>query len=430
MIGRTFYHPNPEFSDMRIYAKFTSSPVSNPESTSSVLWWGIQNSSQAFVLPILIGFLKWKLIEADIAEVVFWDTLSLMESLKLKPVKAWMRKQKLVKAKITPNATTRASLEVRNSAYKQAGYTLKDVNKVLALTHDPKLPAGGQKTVKTYGAVTGGKFARCVPSPTEARVFEPDPELYLFEPLTQAQGSGRAQDRAQNFGRPATRAASWRENLLKPGLEPKPSQARVFKPEPTPTSLPAGKEIIQWENKALSLATKAMQNGEQDGSLAFEFAQENGIQRGISAMQNGEQDGSLAFEFAQKNGIQRGIPNVPEPNMRFTTVVSFLVAITAAYAGTIETRQGCPGTKVCPTNTVLQCCKGVNCIVGFHVRLSMTTGPHAKPSWCPHDISPGRCELAVIFHIHTCGEVVCKYRRRNCLGILFGVGKALPMLSH
>ncbi|KAJ7465957.1 hypothetical protein FB451DRAFT_1369762 [Mycena latifolia] len=46
--------------------------------------------------------------------------------------------------------------------------------------------------------------------------------------------------------------------------------------------------------------------------------------------------------------------------MRFTTVVSFLVAITAAYAGTIESRQGCPGTKVCLTPTVLKCCKGVN----------------------------------------------------------------------
>ncbi|KAF7356028.1 hypothetical protein MVEN_00932300 [Mycena venus] len=46
--------------------------------------------------------------------------------------------------------------------------------------------------------------------------------------------------------------------------------------------------------------------------------------------------------------------------MRFTTIVSVFVAITAAYAGTIESRQGCPGTKVCPTNTVLQCCKGIN----------------------------------------------------------------------
>ncbi|KAJ7934175.1 hypothetical protein B0H13DRAFT_2650196 [Mycena leptocephala] len=54
--------------------------------------------------------------------------------------------------------------------------------------------------------------------------------------------------------------------------------------------------------------------------------------------------------------------NIPEPNMRFTAVrvVSFLVAITAAYAGTIETRQGCTRTKVCLFDTVLNCCEGVN----------------------------------------------------------------------
>ncbi|KAJ6527133.1 hypothetical protein B0H19DRAFT_1196533 [Mycena capillaripes] len=46
--------------------------------------------------------------------------------------------------------------------------------------------------------------------------------------------------------------------------------------------------------------------------------------------------------------------------MRFTSIVSFLIAVTTAYAGTIETRQGCPGTKVCSTNTVLKCCKGKN----------------------------------------------------------------------
>ncbi|KAJ7342479.1 hypothetical protein DFH08DRAFT_811563 [Mycena albidolilacea] len=46
--------------------------------------------------------------------------------------------------------------------------------------------------------------------------------------------------------------------------------------------------------------------------------------------------------------------------MRFTIVVSFLAAVTAAHAGAIENHQGCPGTKVCPTNTVLKCCKGVN----------------------------------------------------------------------
>jgi hypothetical protein len=47
--------------------------------------------------------------------------------------------------------------------------------------------------------------------------------------------------------------------------------------------------------------------------------------------------------------------------MRFTTVVSLLVAITAAYAGTIEIRQGCPDKRpVCPINTILTCCKTVN----------------------------------------------------------------------
>ncbi|KAK7002359.1 hypothetical protein R3P38DRAFT_3042558, partial [Favolaschia claudopus] len=46
--------------------------------------------------------------------------------------------------------------------------------------------------------------------------------------------------------------------------------------------------------------------------------------------------------------------------MRFTLITSILAACTIAYAGTIQARQGCPGTKVCPTNTVLQCCKGVN----------------------------------------------------------------------
>jgi hypothetical protein len=53
--------------------------------------------------------------------------------------------------------------------------------------------------------------------------------------------------------------------------------------------------------------------------------------------------------------------------MRFTIVVSFLAAVTAAYAGAIENRQGCPGTKVCPTNTVLKCCKGVNVSISMFV---------------------------------------------------------------
>ncbi|KAJ7936910.1 hypothetical protein B0H13DRAFT_1852973 [Mycena leptocephala] len=105
-----------------------------------------------------------------------------------------------------------------------------------------------------------------------------------------------------------------------------------------------GKGIIQW------------QNGVQDGSLAFKFSQENGNQRGIPAKRS-----SLAEDRPECVPLFAAFTvYVPELNMRFTTVLSFLVAITATYASAIEICQGCRGTKVCPTNTVLQCCKGIN----------------------------------------------------------------------
>ncbi|KAJ7829861.1 hypothetical protein B0H14DRAFT_2593730 [Mycena olivaceomarginata] len=66
--------------------------------------------------------------------------------------------------------------------------------------------------------------------------------------------------------------------------------------------------------------------------------------------------------------------------MRFLSLACFLAAVTAAYAGTIEMRQGCPGTKVCPTNTVLICCKGVNCVIEFDVRIfNVFTLAHSLP---------------------------------------------------
>ncbi|KAJ6479027.1 hypothetical protein C8R45DRAFT_933804 [Mycena sanguinolenta] len=115
--------------------------------------------------------------------------------------------------------------------------------------------------------------------------------------------------------------------------------------------------------------------------VAFEFAQENGLQRGIPAKRSSAAlDRGLATMRSGLRGRQglysapwrrtctlrlgavlTGLAmNVLELNMRFTSIVCFLATITAAYAGTIEMRQGCPGTKVCPTNTVLICCKGIN----------------------------------------------------------------------
>ncbi|KAJ7110449.1 hypothetical protein C8R44DRAFT_985697 [Mycena epipterygia] len=70
---------------------------------------------------------------------------------------------------------------------------------------------------------------------------------------------------------------------------------------------------------------------------------------------SGLRTGHNVFRSSRPSGL-----NILELNMRFTSLACFLTIVTAAYAGTIEMRQGCPGTKVCPTNTVLICCKGIN----------------------------------------------------------------------
>ncbi|KAJ7262433.1 hypothetical protein C8J57DRAFT_1231803 [Mycena rebaudengoi] len=122
--------------------------------------------------------------------------------------------------------------------------------------------------------------------------------------------------------------------------------------------------------------------------------------------------------------------------MRFTAVATLLVTITAAYAGTIEIRQGCPGTKVCPTNTVLQCCKGINlhstCVfnVPWPAKLACKTLLHRRkdlPQW----------NLSSNFLIHTCGElnlrkiyIFSRVPAAKLPGILIGVGKyTAPALS-
>ncbi|KAJ7763764.1 hypothetical protein B0H16DRAFT_1687826 [Mycena metata] len=132
-----------------------------------------------------------------------------------------------------------------------------------------------------------------------------------------------------------------------------------------------------------------MQNWEQ---VAFEF----GIQRGIPLMghhhpgetaihSSGLRTGHNVFRSTRPSGLMNDLIWGESINtfvmkaslfirshsqsssertsltlICFTYLACFLATITAAYAGTIEMRQGCRGTKVCPTNTVLICCKGVN----------------------------------------------------------------------